>query len=593
MAMYDIEGDVAYVEGKMSEARDYREKQAKKQEKFSKRLQMADWAITGANFIINKKADALEADRITERAWYSTALENSKKWQTMYTEYQDLGYTREQMFFEEKKKQLNTHLQKELGEGYSLNNYQLGVEKIAKEFSDKQVNFESWNKALDAQLNIPNLTAAELATIIKKDGAAPRSIASFLGNKMLKVAKSHDKDTLENEDNKETKAMLGGLIGEKFESAKVALKDHKAKGNPINELIAWMKTDEGKAIVSVKDTNVSVQMQEKQDKFGNAKKVPVVITTGVGRDGIGKPIGAYAIDSIASTAEGPEYSPTKQEVDSTIGEIHTYIKKIDDDNITDAYEDFYSSAEEKEGLAKNVLITARKIRKNDKEGTIDQGKAIQIATQFLLEQETELYDTSMSLYDIAKIDKTVPIDTDNIESFVTSIKETKPKYTWNQEIITMRDDFFANIDMESTLDIDDKERAKQEINEYLKIIGITTDTTPVQKNIPLTVEDKYTQGQINRGVPERENRLKIHDNLRKELRSINRSLGFIDRQRLSAREYQEVEKQIAKNKIKKEAFEKKFGIPTNKIFPNIYGDSTKTPKYTDKLLNEMIEFLNS
>ena len=588
MAMYDTAGEQKYVEGKMSEARDYREKQAAKQEKFSKRLQMADWAITGANFVINKKADALEADRVTERAHYTTALANSKKWQDMYTQYEDLGYTREQMFFEEKKKQLNTHLQKELGEGFSLVNYEPGVDKIAREFSDKQVNFESWNKALDAQLNIPNLTSEELGVIIRKDGAAPRSIASFLGNKMLKVAKSHDKDTLENEDTKETKAMLGGLIGEKFESAKVALKDHKAKGNPINELVAWMKTEEGKAIVSVKDTNVSVQMQEKQDKFGNTKKVPVVITTGVGRDGIGKPIGAYAIDSIASTAEGPEYSPTKQEIDSTIGEINTYITKIDDDNITDNYEDFYSNAEEKEGLAKNVLITARKIRRNDKEGTIDQGKAIQIATQFLLGQETELYDTNMSLYDIAKIDKTVPVDTDNIESFVTSIKETKPKYTWNQEITIMRDDFFANIDV-SKLDEDAKQEAKQDINMYLESIGIKQDIDSVQEVITTTVEDEYTQRQIEKGIPERDTRLKITNNLRKEISSLNDSLNFIDKSTLTGTEYKEAEKQIAKNKIKAEAFEKKFNIQPNDILKDLYSGT----EYTNDLLNEMIEFLNS
>ena len=588
MAMYDTAGEQKYVEGKMSEARDYREKQAAKQEKFSKRLQMADWAITGANFVINKKADALEADRVTERAHYTTALANSKKWQDMYTQYEDLGYTREQMFFEEKKKQLNTHLQKELGEGFSLVNYEPGVDKIAREFSDKQVNFESWNKALDAQLNIPNLTSEELGVIIRKDGAAPRSIASFLGNKMLKVAKSHDKDTLENEDTKETKAMLGGLIGEKFESAKVALKDHKAKGNPINELVAWMKTEEGKAIVSVKDTNVSVQMQEKQDKFGNTKKVPVVITTGVGRDGIGKPIGAYAIDSIASTAEGPEYSPTKQEIDSTIGEINTYITKIDDDNITDDYEDFYSNAEEKEGLAKNVLITARKIRRNDKEGTIDQGKAIQIATQFLLGQETELYDTNMSLYDIAKIDKTVPVDTDNIESFVTSIKETKPKYTWNQEITIMRDDFFANIDV-SKLDEDAKQEAKQDINMYLESIGIKQDIDSVQEVITTTVEDEYTQRQIEKGIPERDTRLKITNNLRKEISSLNDSLNFIDKSTLTGTEYKEAEKQIAKNKIKAEAFEKKFNIQPNDILKDLYSGT----EYTNDLLNEMIEFLNS
>lgn len=593
MARYDIEGEQKYVESKLSEARDYREKQAKKQERFAKRLQLADWAITGANWAINKKADALEADRATERAWYNTALENSKKWQTMYTEYEDLGYTREQMFLEEKKKQLNKHLQKELGEGYSLNNYQLGVEKIAKEFSDNQVNFKSWNKALDAQLNIPNLTATQLATIIKEDGAAPRSIASFLGNKMLKVSKSHNKETLKNEDTKETNAMLSGLIGEKFAAAKVALKDYKAKGNPIDELVKWMKTDEGKAIVTAKDVSFEIKTVTKPDKWGGMQEVPVVVTGGIGKDGLGFLMGTEVANAaLISSSPAPEYVPSSAEINTTIGEVDTFVGTLDKELI-DVYEDMYPSDPNKKGLAKNVLITAKNIRRNDAEGKIEQAKAIQIATKFLLAQEAEFKDTNMSLYDIAKIDKTIPVDSNDIESFVTSIKETKPSYAWTQEITTMRDDFFANIDMESNLDEDAKARAKQDINEYLKTIGITTDTTPVQKNIPLTVEDKYTQGQINRGVPEREIKLKIHDNLRKELRSINRSLGFIDRQRLSAREYQEIEKQIAKNKIKKEAFEKKFGISTNKIFPNIYGDSTKTPKYTNELLNEMIEFLSS
>ena len=593
MARYDVESDVAYVEGKMSEARDYREKQANKQEKFAKRLQLADWAITGANWAINKKADALEADKVTKRAWYNTALENSKKWQTMHTEYEDLGYTREQMFLEEKKKQLNAHLQKELGEGYSLTNYQLGVKRIAKEFSDKQVNFESWNKALDAQLNIPNLTAAELATIIKEDGAAPRSIASFLGNKMLKVAKSHDKETLKNEDAKETNAMLGGLVGEKFAAAKVALKDYKAKGNPIDELVKWMKTDEGKAIVTAKDVSFEIKTVTKPDKWGGMQEVPVVVTGGIGKDGLGFIMGTEVGNAaLISSSPAPEYVPSSAEINTTIGEVDTFVGTLDKELI-DVYEDMYPSDPNKKGLAKNVLITAKNIRRNDAEGKIEQAKAIQIATKFLLAQEAEFKDTNMSLYDIAKIDKTIPVDSNDIESFVTSIKETKPSYAWTQEITTMRDDFFANIDMESKLDIDAKARAKQDIDNYLETIGITKDTTPVQENIPSSVEDTYTQGQINRGVPERETRLKLHGKLREELKSLNRSLGFIDRQTLSGTEYQEVEKQIVKNKIKAEAFEKKFGTAPNKVFPEIYGDSTKTPKYTDKLLNEMIEFLNS
>jgi hypothetical protein len=152
----------------------------------------------------------------------------------------------------------------------------------------------------------------------------------------------------------------------------------------------------------------------------------------------------------------------------------------------------------------------------------------------------------------------------------------------------MRDDFFANIDV-SKLDEDAKQEAKQDINMYLESIGIKQDIDSVQEVITTTVEDEYTQRQIEKGIPERDTRLKITNNLRNEISSLNDSLNFIDKSTLTGTEYKEAEKQIAKNKIKAEAFEKKFNIQPNNILKDLYSGT----EYTNDLLNEMIEFLNS
>jgi len=49
MARYE-EGGAEFAQEQFAQARDYREEQAKKQEKFAKNLQLANLALTGANW---------------------------------------------------------------------------------------------------------------------------------------------------------------------------------------------------------------------------------------------------------------------------------------------------------------------------------------------------------------------------------------------------------------------------------------------------------------------------------------------------------------------------------------------------------------
>ena len=77
MSRYDDDG-IEFAQQQFSRARDYKEEQAKKQEKFAKKLQMANLAVTGLNFAINQKADALELAQAPKRAAYLSTLESAK-----------------------------------------------------------------------------------------------------------------------------------------------------------------------------------------------------------------------------------------------------------------------------------------------------------------------------------------------------------------------------------------------------------------------------------------------------------------------------------------------------------------------------------
>lgn len=67
MARYDIESDVQFAEAQFAKAREYKEKQAKEQDKFAKRLLMFDTAARGVNYLINQRAQELEADMLPQK----------------------------------------------------------------------------------------------------------------------------------------------------------------------------------------------------------------------------------------------------------------------------------------------------------------------------------------------------------------------------------------------------------------------------------------------------------------------------------------------------------------------------------------------
>ena len=240
MAFYD-DGGVSYAEEQLKKARERRDVEAKKQEKFSKRLQLLNLGITGANFFLNQKADKLETEGILARSNYLTANENSKTFNAEMQEYINDGYNNQQILQFRTKDKLNGYLSETYGEDYDLSQFSDAVNKISRDFSQDPKNLEAFNKVVEAQSKIPGLSQEEMIELIKREDMPPRDIASFLGNKVLKVFKSHDEETLSAEDKLEKQKSLGGLIGKRFEDSRVALQEYAALGNPIDELVEFLK----------------------------------------------------------------------------------------------------------------------------------------------------------------------------------------------------------------------------------------------------------------------------------------------------------------------------------------------------------------
>ena len=349
------DGGVSFAEEQFEQQREREDKERKKQQRKQNALYVANLGIAGANWFINKKADKLERDNIVARAHYLDSNESAKNWNTMVQEYEKLGYSREQMFFEEKKKQLRNHLLGIYGEDFNIDGYNDAINRIARDFSDNEVNFNAWNKAVDAQLKIPGLSQEEMINVIQTDGAPPRSIGAFFGNKLFKLAKSHDKETLTEEDKLAKNASLGGLLGEQFNNAKVALKAYGEVGNPLDELVEFMKTDEGKKITVYRNAEVKTAENIVEDKYGGKTKVTFATTIAQAPDGSPVQIGdAIPMGSYTITGERKVRNAT--ELQTGQDDITAYINRTNDVDLTKFYKNDFK--DNPVSYTNNILDTA-------------------------------------------------------------------------------------------------------------------------------------------------------------------------------------------------------------------------------------------
>ena len=100
MALYD-DGGIGFAEEKFAESRKRNEETAKEQEKFSKKLLGFDALVTGANVLVNQRANELESSFGPAKAKYKSYIQNAEATTTYWNEVQKNGgksYLQKQIF---------------------------------------------------------------------------------------------------------------------------------------------------------------------------------------------------------------------------------------------------------------------------------------------------------------------------------------------------------------------------------------------------------------------------------------------------------------------------------------------------------------
>ena len=571
---YD-DGGIEFGQEQFDKAREYKEEQAEKQEKFSKRLQIANMGVTGFTGYLNHKADILEANGIAENAHRFTQLENAKTWQAMIKGYNDKGiYNRKEMLYQETLSNLRTKLQTQFGEDYDISIYDDKIEDLAREYSSNENNLKSWNKTIDAQLAIPKMSQDDLKNLIIQEIKAPRNGAAWFGNKLTKVAKSWDEETLTAADKEAKSKMLGGLIGEKFKAAKDAIAEYgETSGRPIGALVEFMKTDEGKEFASkvTKDKQFLVRNYQKKDGYGNTVTIQRNVLVGVGRGDRGPIEFGESVDVSVIETEAPEKLPNAVELKIIGNQISTFLDEENNPELNNAYEVFLDNGDG-EGLILNVHSTVEILRQ--KYG-ISQSKAVGMAVHHILSQPSPYKETKVTAYEVDKLleiasdYQTGYVDTEKTAKYIDDILKIYPDESITR-IENLYNEFKSAIEMDFNLDEDTKRQELISLNKLVKPYIEVDETLNLKKNI---VDDKiketYSQEDIEKGVPEQDELIANHGELQDSLLELTYKVTESDKRSMSGLEYERATEKVANNAIKIKQFKEKFGISYEEVLKTL------------------------
>ena len=427
MAFYD-DGGVDFAQQQLEEARKRREKTAKSQEKFTKNLLILDGLLGIADKTINKKADKLETEGVLARSNYITQLEQSNAFNKNYNDYVAQGYSAKDILEFETKDILEGYFTETYGEGYDFSQFRDGINNIAREWASDPEKLEAFQKQVDAHAQIPNMSSQELVEISRKQDAPPRSVAEFVGNSIFKVFKSHDDNTLSEEDRLAKQRKLGGLLGTQFDNVRTAVEEYGNVGNPIDELVTYIQDNPDKIVF--KNAQSSIQAVTRM-VGGRTESVPYIISYAQDSDGntiqMGDPIALPM--SIKDT--GPKQF-NNQEIAKTMKSVEEFILGTNDETFIDNYKTQFKE--------KPTIMTERILESQDfliNQYGIDRNTAFETAIKYVVAQDSNNPETTPSLYDI---DVALgQIDSEKIEAYADSIIQTKPNVLVNSELRKLRD----------------------------------------------------------------------------------------------------------------------------------------------------------
>ena len=503
MAMYE-DGGVTFAQEQFDKSRKRRDKQAKDQDKFSKRLLIALGAVNAVTSKLNNKANLLEQENLFEKSHYFSLNQNAQTFNKAYQTYVDQGYTNQEILELETVNKLNSYITQTYGEGYKSD----AVQQIAKDFAANPDNLQSYNEMIEAYSQIPNMTREELTNYIKTKDAPPRNIGEWFGSKIKKIHKSHDEETLTEEDKQAARRQIGGILGADFENVRTALTDWKAQDNAVSELArVIMANKDDPNFIPYKNLKQSFETRDVFDSNGIKRKVTYAISSGLGSDNQNIVFDSTpVIDTVSEISEEeftvdpqslPMINNRVQGIISSIGANNTaasnYWNKITE-NRTDLTK--VKNKSQLNGAAINIAYTMNNLKKYK----LNEATSFAVATEFVLQQGANAYiDTTPTLFEIDKLSN--QFDTVKISDYVVDILDNDKlsKSQKDEAVLSMRQEIVEGINA-SNFSQDEKEKELLALDNIYKSVGYPTieeeeeqknDNTPPPPDEPEEEEIDY------------------------------------------------------------------------------------------------------
>jgi len=226
MALYDVEGDVKFAQTQIDTSRAYKEKQAKKQESFSKKLQGVNILAKGANYLINQRADALEQNQSFKKASYETMMKRAEAVRLQDAERLKTGTSQ----LDYLTNNIYTKLIDQIETDMPLADFNLAKVAFRKEAQTlAKTKLADYKEMIDTANNFGSFEDFEKD--YGKASGIPRSIFGFITSGVKNVVRGETPESIAYKAGKEKDALYGTGLFKKFENLEQSFKNYDASTN--------------------------------------------------------------------------------------------------------------------------------------------------------------------------------------------------------------------------------------------------------------------------------------------------------------------------------------------------------------------------
>ncbi len=222
MALYD-DGGVGFAQERMDEAKAFKIQQAKKQEKFAKKLTVFDGAVKGLNYLVNAAADKAEQNQSFKKASYETMMKRAETLRTQDAARLESGVSRLDY--------LTNNIYTKMVEQAKADNPLADLGLAMKAFrAEARTLAKQRLPEYEEMMNTANNfgTYEDFEKDYAKSSGIPRSIFGWMTSGVKNIVRGETDESIKYKAEKEKDALYGTKLFDKFTNLESSFKAYDA-----------------------------------------------------------------------------------------------------------------------------------------------------------------------------------------------------------------------------------------------------------------------------------------------------------------------------------------------------------------------------